>query len=313
MEISEERSAMRLYTVTKEQEQRSREWIESCERAFSDRLDEIADELCEKEELRLLRLSGPTCSGKTTAANLLGKRFAQRGKHLHLISIDDFYYDKDVLHERAEDHESGKVDYDSIATIDLQALGRFAEEIFTEDRSHCPVFDFKQGKRVSYRLMESGPDDVFLFEGIQAVYPEIVGLFASFGHESAGIYIAPQSAIEIGKQVFEPNEIRLLRRLVRDHNFRGTSPERTFELWEGVRRNEELNIFPYAGTCQYSIDSTMPYEIGILKPYLCRILPTVSENSPHRVRADAILSQMETVLSLSDEWVASDSLYKEFI
>ena len=90
-------------------------------------------------------------------------------------------------------------------------------------------------------------------------------------------------------------------------------PEQTFEMWDSVRDNEEKNIFPYTDLCALHIDSTMPYEIGILKPYLCRILPTVSENSPHRVRADAILSQMETVLSLSDEWVASDSLYKEFI
>ncbi|MBQ8331837.1 MAG: hypothetical protein IJX94_05000 [Clostridia bacterium] len=303
----------KLYDVTDGQVANAKDWIRGCELDFGRRLDRIAEELCDTRGLRLLRLSGPTCSGKTTGANMLLERFAQRGKHLHPISIDDFYYDKDVLHARAEDQESGNVDYDSVKTIDLGALQRFTEEIFTRDRSHCPVFDFKAGKRISYRLLESGPDDVFIFEGIQAIYPEVIALFEACGYDSVGIYIAPQSAIRTGAQLFEPNEIRLLRRLVRDYNFRGTSPERTFGLWGGVRRNEEQNIFPYAHTCRVFVDSTMPYEIGILKPYLFRILPTVSKDSPHRETAEGILGKLETVEVISNRLILPNSLYKEFI
>ena len=286
-------------------------WVHGCEKDFFERLDAVANAVCTSDRVRLLRLSGPTCSGKTTAANLLRSRFAEMGKNLHLVSIDDFYYDKDYLHARSGSSESEEVDYDSVHTIDLDALKDFTEEIFTQERSHCPVFDFKAGKRVSYRLMESGPDDVFIFEGIQAVYPEVTEIFESNGHSSVGIYISPERSIKLGDVIMEPNEIRLMRRLVRDYNFRGTLPEATFGLWAGVRRNEEANIMPYAKSCKYRIDSTMPYELGILKPYLEKILATVPTQSVHRAAADTILAEMSKVSPISSELILPDSLYKD--
>ena len=294
------------------EEKKIREWIEDCEAALRHRLDEIARVLC-GEDLRLIRLAGPTCSGKTTVANLLIRRFEEHGKRLHLISIDDFYYDKEVLHANAENHESGEVDYDSVKTIDLAALADFIEEIFTEEKSHCPTFDFKVGRRVGYRTVESGAKDVFLFEGIQAVYPEVTALLDTSGHRSAGLYIAPFTAVEAGGARFEPNELRLLRRLVRDSNFRGTDPAFTLGLWAGVRRNEEENIFPHASACDMRIDSSMAYELGVLKPYLERILPTVPKENPHRAAAEAILERLATVESIDSAWIRPDSLYREFV
>ena len=290
-----------------------RNWVLDCETRFSTALDRIAEEIAAKSDVRLIRLSGPTCSGKTTAANLLRARFEAWGKRLHLVSIDDFYFDKDVLHARALDYETGKVDYDSVKTIDLEALRVFTEEIFTVERSHCPIFDFKEGRRIGYRTVESGERDVFLFEGIQAVYPEVTRLFSSSGHDSVSIYIAPQSTVEAEGVSFEPNELRLLRRLVRDYNFRGTEPDFTLGLWEGVRKNEEAHIFPYAASCTYQIDSAMPYELGILKPYLCRILERVPTASMHRATADRILERIVPIEPLPDHLILPGSLYKEFI
>ncbi len=291
---------------------RIEEWVDTCEKDFCLRLDEVARVLC-KDGQKLIRLSGPTCSGKTTAANLLSNRFARLGKRLHLISIDDFYYDKEILHATATDPESGKVDYDSVKTIDLPALKEFVEEVFSKAESRCPIFDFKEGRRVGYRMLESGKDDVFVFEGIQAVYPEVTKLIERSGHDSVGVYIAPRRSVEAGGQIFEPNEIRLLRRLVRDYNFRGTDPDFTFGLWSGVRANEDAHIFPYASECACQIDSTMPYEIGVLKPYLERILPTVPKESPNRGCAEEILAKIADVEPISDQLIRSDSLYREFI
>ena len=84
-------------------------------------------------------------------------------------------------------------------------------------------------------------------------------------------------------------------------------------MWSGVRENEENHIFPYVGQCSLHIDSTMPYEIGILKPYLCRILPTVPGDSPYAYQAEEILSKLEFVTPLSDQYIQADSLYKEFV
>lgn len=294
------------------EDERIRLWIEECEASLEKRLDEIAEELC-REELRVIRLAGPTCSGKTTAANLLVARFAAWGKRLHLISIDDFYYDKEILHAVAENHETGEVDYDSVKTIDLEALAIFVREIFTEEQSHLPIFDFKEGRRVGYRSVESGQDDVFLFEGIQAVYPEVTAILDASGHPSVGLYIAPFAAVEAGGERFEPNELRLLRRLVRDSNFRGTDPAFTLGLWQGVRRNEEEHIFPYASACDKAIDSSMAYEIGVLKPYLERILPSVPTDHPHRETAERILAKIAAVEPIDAGLIRPDSLYREFV
>lgn len=288
-------------------------WIDACENDFSNRLNELATKVLKREDERILRLSGPTCSGKTTLANLLKVRFAKVGKHLHLISIDDFFYDKEQLHKKAGSGSIEALDYDSAATIDWEELSRFIREIFSEQESHCPIFSFQEGKRVGYRTVASREKDIFLFEGIQAFYPEFTECLKTTGHESIGLYIAPMRSLFVGEEEIEPNELRLLRRLVRDYNFRNSPPEHTFGLWAGVRRNEEKNIFPYANQGQYRIDSTMPYELGVLKPYLERILPEVSEKSPYWDTARKILMQIREIAPIPLEMIAEESLYREFV
>lgn len=288
------------------------EWIASCEENFQRRLIALADELLSIEHLKIIRLSGPTCSGKTTLANLLKQRFEEKGKHLHLISIDDFYYDKAVLHARAQNTLTGQVDYDSVKTIDLEALAQFTKEIFEKDVADCPIFDFKEGRRTGVRHIKSREHDVFLFEGIQVLYPEVSALLHQYG-DSEGVYISPQSELRVGDTVWNPNELRLLRRLVRDHHFRGTSATKTFFLWDGVRLNEEEHIFPYVQDCAHQIDSTMPYELGILKPFLSEILVSVDMNGPYGTIADEILKKLEIVEPLSVSLIPENSLYREFV
>ena len=286
-------------------------WIDACEDDFSARLNELATQILTSEGARILRLSGPTCSGKTTLANLLKARFKEAGKNLHLISIDDFFYDKEVLHQRKNPNGTDTVDYESVHTLDLDTLSRFVNELAKTEVCHCPHFDFRLGKRTGYREIRCGAKDIFIFEGIQVLYPEIQALLSAY--PSIGIYIEPKSVIIDKEEVFQPNEIRFLRRIVRDFNFRGTCPEETMNMWDNVRRNEETNIFPFAHQCELQIDSTMPYEIGILKPYLQKLLPTISEESKFRDTADRILKQLEKIEPLSDELLPEDSLYKEFV
>ncbi|MBO5939471.1 MAG: hypothetical protein J6Q82_08280 [Clostridia bacterium] len=246
-------------------------------------------------------------------ANLLKKRFLAKGKHLHLISIDDFFYDKALLHQRTGSEKTEELDYDSAETIDWIELSRFLREIFSEQESHCPIFSFREGKRIGYRTVASREEDVFLFEGIQAFYPEFTELLDKVGYESVGLYIMPMRSLEVNGEVIKPNELRLLRRLVRDYNFRNSPPENTLALWASVRRNEEANIFPYASAAEYWIDSTMEYELGVLKPYLDRILPTVSKEGPYWNTAETILRQMKDVCPIPSSMISEGSLYQEFI
>jgi len=113
--------------------------------------------------------------------------------------------------------------------------------------------------------------------------------------------------------VFEPNEIRFLRRIVRDYNFRGASPEFSMFLWESVRHNEEVSIFPYVNNCDMHINSTLPFEINILKPYLDDILAKVPPESEFIEETRRIIEKIKDIEPIPKEYLAKDSLYNEFI
>lgn len=291
------------------------EFIRKCDTDFSERLYLVADKVgsafSNNGSVKIISLSGPTCSGKTTAAGLLSQRLGGYGISVLTVSIDDFYFDRDYLHALATYKGTGKIDYDSVDTIDLDSLKKFIVEICATGRAECPIFDFKTGRRSGMKTLTADKGTVLLFEGIQAIYPEIRALFGSFGLVS--IYICPQTPVSDGGEVFLPDEIRLLRRIVRDSNFRGADVGFTLTLWESVRHNEELNIFPYVSDCDFRIDSTHAYEIRVLKPYLERLLPTFGEDSPHKAAAERILQRIASVTPIDSSLIPQNSLYKEFV
>ena len=284
------------------------DFITKCDEAFEKQLSEVSRRITDREDVRLVRLSGPTCSGKTTAAHMLSACFEEKGRRAITVSIDDFFFDVSELRKMTS---SSEIDYDSPRTIDVCALESFVKEIFSSSTVHCPIFDFHSGSRAGYREIEIKENDIFIFEGIQAVYPCVTEMLSQYS--SAGVFIMPMSSVTDGGHCFEPNDIRLMRRIVRDYNFRSAPPEFTLFLWESVRKNEEKNIFPYISSCEHFIDSSMPYEIGILKPYLERILNGIPQNSEWRTRADEILSSVSGVEALSDTLIKEGSLYQEFI
>lgn len=301
-----EHSAMNSY-----REDRLRRFVLECETDFEKRLSKTSEEVCSASGIRFITLSGPTCSGKTTAAKKIVEDIEKRNKRAHVISIDDFYYDKEILHQRTGYNNGGKIDYDSVNTIDLDTLGRFVEDIYRYEEIFSPIFDFKSGQRAGTRKLTCKEQDIFIFEGIQALYPEVTSLFGDKKYVS--VYIAPQRSVSAGARSFEPNELRFLRRIVRDENFRGTSAEFTFELWKSVRENEEAHIFPYVDACMFKIDSSFDYEIGILKPYLMRALSGISPNSKFRAEADSIIEKISGAEEIPVEYLSPNSLYREFV
>lgn len=288
----------------------TQKYIRDTDRDFAMRLSHIAKAVS-RRNARLISLSGPTCSGKTTAARLLEREIETYGGEVHTVSIDDFYYSRDYLHELARKNGDSGIDYDSEQTIDLEALESFIREVMEGKEAHCPNFDFSSGTRKGYRTYKAEKHDVFIFEGIQAIYPKINALLAPYG--TLGIYIAPMTPINEGEQTFLPNEIRLMRRLVRDANFRGANALFTLKLWESVRRNEEKNIFPNTDVCEYKIDSTHSYEIGVLRPYLEKILPPVLLDSEYAKTAREILLRIGNVDPIDSTLIPEDSLYREFV
>lgn len=286
------------------------ELVRAGDAAFEADLEALAGEILTDGSIRLLGLTGPTCSGKTTAAAMLTRALEAEGRAVHVISIDDFYFGKEILLRTSREKGRTEPDYDSPDTIDVELMRAAVRSLLSGRETRMPHFNFRTGQRESGELLRPRAGDLFLFEGIQILYPQVDALLRQEGYYS--FCVCPQSAIAAGGEVFLPNEIRLMRRLVRDVIYRAAAPSFTFFLWNSVRENEEKNIFPYIGTCNRTVDSTMPYEIGLLKPYLERYL-TGEWVGDFWQEADGILARLADVQPVPDGLIQPDSLYKEFI
>ncbi len=285
-------------------------FVHQCDMEFDMALERGVEALCCGKDLRAIGLTGPTCSGKTTAAKKLIAHLGDSRKRVHVISIDDFFKD-DFSKEDLKDADLTKADFDSPDTLDVEILYEFVQDLINKGRAKKPIFDFKSGERGAWEEFCADDDDVFLFEGIQVLYPNVLPMIEQMGGKIMGV--RPMSAIDIEGQVFEPDFIRLCRRLVRDSNFRGAHPEFTLPLWNGVRSNEEKNIFPHFDRCDVKIDTTMPYEMNVLAPYLNKLLLDIPQSSVYYKQCRDILCSIEGIDGISSDVIAKGSLYKEFV
>ena len=291
--------------------QKQAAFVASCDLSFEKRVDDAIEEIASLPSLRLLGLTGPTCSGKTTAAKKLTASLEEHGHRVHVVSIDDFYFDKSVLQLRADNDPNIEIDYDSEDTIDVTLLEEKTASLLRGNETKMPRFDFRSGVRTEGVTLTPRAEDVFLFEGIQILYPKVDRILS--GEVYRSIYICPSSSIEVAGECFTPNEIRLMRRLVRDHRYRASDPAFTLYLWQSVRENEEKSIFPNANRCHATIDSTMPYEIGMLKPHLLQLLSTIPSENPFFGQAQTMLKKLSAVVEIPSEYLTENSIYKEFI
>ena len=290
-------------------EQEIKDFVISCEKAFFAQVDAAADAVLQSGK-KFIALSGPTCSGKTTASDRICHAFFSRGIRVKVISIDDFYIDRDILLERAK--ATGQpIDFDSPATINLDLLADCVHKLRLGEVAELPRYSFVEGKCVEYLPFCGKDADYFLFEGIQAIYPNVLGILGEEGVVS--LSIRPSTSLKIGEEIFTSHELRFARRLVRDFRYRSAAPEYTFYLWEGVRANEELHIMPYEDCVDFHIDSTMAYEPFVIRDYLLHYLSLVPEDNGYKKQAEALMVEYEHIPSISSEYVPDHSIFREFI
>ncbi len=300
-------------------EQEAARLVSMWETSFDAKLDAAAEAIshaCVDEGVQILRLSGPSCAGKTTTATKMEAVLEQAGRSVYPISLDDFFFGKAYLHRIAAENNQGKLDYDSVDALDLDTLHTCMHDLLTKGKAEMPVFDFKLGDRKGYYTLDTTKDKnppVFLFEGIQAVYPQVVEMLGEAPQRS--VFISVETPIQVGDVVFEPNEIRLMRRLVRDEAKRNASPAFTLMLWHSVRANEEASIFPYAGDCDIHIDSAMGFDVHMLAPHLKALFERhpVTSCGEDVAYAQQLLAKLEDIQGISHTLLAQNSLYHEFI
>ena len=279
--------------------------------AFETALLQIANGFCKQKNLQLIGLTGPTCSGKTTAAKMLTARFLQTGRTVHAISIDDFFFEKKYMLSISQNSGMEGLDYDSEKTIDTDLLQTCLSSLLAGKPTLLPHFNFFSGLRECGVQLIPQKGDLFLLEGIQVLYPNVSSILRNTRCKT--LAVCPVSGITVGGNTFLPNEIRLMRRLVRDSIYRGSNASFIFSLWNNVRKNEEKNIFPYLENCDQTVDSTMPYEIGVLKPYLTNLLSALDPSDPSFETAQKMLASLRNVEPVNSNCISPNSLYREFI
>ena len=290
-------------------EEEKKSYVLACDRDFEDRLDHMMKEICAIEDMDFLTLSGPTCSGKTTASKKLISEFSERGKKVKIISLDDFFRDRAVLEKECG---GGRLDFDSEKALDTDELKRFMEGIQTKGEARLPKFDFEQAKRTHFEHFSMKDADIVVFEGIQAIYPVFTALFDK-GAKRKSLYISVLTDLQLGGKTVPPREIRLWRRIVRDFRYRAADPEFSFRLWEGVVHNEDINILPFADTADFMINSLQGYEACMLKPELTKLLGMIEPDSKYYRKSLQILQTLSGIDEISEEYIPDNSLYHEFL
>ena len=190
----------------------ARSFIGECEDVFGQEIDDAIKSLVSSNNTKIVTLSGPTCSGKTTTAKKLTEHIETKGRRAVVMSIDDFFIDRNnrnVVNDEAPD-------YDTVKAIDIDYFAHFTERLMKGESVLVPTYDFIKTARTGYNEYIPNENDIYVFEGIQAVYPEISSLLGR--HES--IFICVNCGIRYHESFIDKNDIRLLRRIIRDHRFR---------------------------------------------------------------------------------------------
>lgn len=286
------------------------EFVYECDEVFEKELSYAAEKICHGEGTKIIGLTGPTCSGKTTAANCLISVLQKKHVGVCVVSLDDFYKIQSQR-ENINLADIEQIDFDSPDTIDCELLISFVDELFKYGRATMPIYDFGSGQRKSSRVVEMSEGDVVIFEGIQVLYKNLGFILHDYGGEI--LYICPESGINIDGVKFVPNEIRLMRRIVRDSLFRSSGAEFTLSIWESVRRNEELHIFPHVTGDYVCVDTTMAYEINVLKPYLEKALGDINIASKYYLFGRNMLDKISYVKPIGRHAIREGSLYNEFV
>lgn len=270
----------------------------------------IADAILQhRRALRLLLVSGPSSSGKTSFTQRLSTQLEVNGLKPVALSLDHYFVDREHTPRDAD----GKYDFDSMEALDLPLLKQQIAQLITGERVSVPQFDFITGQRqAEYKPMQVGPSEILIIEGIHALNPELV---TSINRNLIyKIYISALGGLNIDLMSRVPtSEIRLLRRLVRDDKYRGVTPENTIHQWDSVRRGEYQNIFKFQEEADVMFNSSMLYEMNALRPFAETALQKIPADSPYYDTRERLLNLLSFFEPLDVSKVPFNSILREFI
>ncbi len=269
----------------------------------------LADNISNKDNIKLVLIAGPSSSGKTTFLNRLGIQLKVNGAIPVKISLDDYFIDR----ENSPRDENGNYDFESIKSIDLKLFNDHINELLKGNEIEIPRYNFKTGKREWYgerlRLPNNG---VILVEGIHGLNPLLTKDIPD--ENKFKIYISALTQLNVDNHNrISTTDVRKIRRIVRDYLSRGYSAEETLLMWPSIKNGEKKNIFVYQEEADEMINSTLVYELCVLKPYAIKELKKIKPSSSVYYEACRLISFLDFFEEIDKEEVPKNSILKEFI
>lgn len=284
-------------------------FINMCECRHNRQLTEIGQAVEDNiSNVKIVCIAGPSSSGKTTFANRLRVELLSRGIKSIRISIDDYYKPRSEVPVG----EDGKPDFESIHALNIERFNSDLLGLIQGKKVTLPHFDFKANKVEDGPTYQLEQDEPIIIEGIHALNPLLTSSIDK--KQKYCIYIAPQSQIYLDNQnPMSLTDLRLLRRIVRDYQFRNSSPEETISMWPGVRRGEFLWIYDTQENANYVFNSFLPYELCIMKKYAVPLLQGIPADSIYFPDGERLLRLLKYFVDIDETQVPNNSLMREFI
>ena len=269
---------------------------------------EIAEQVRESGA-RMVLLAGPSSSGKTTSCRRLSIQLRVLGYDVNQLSLDDYF----MCRERTPKLPNGEYDFESIDALDIPLLNEHLNSLFRGEEVQIPTFDFIKGDPYySGKTLKMGPRSILVVEGIHALNPKLTAEI----EESLKfkVYVSALTQLSIDDQnIIHGTDNRLVRRIVRDNNFRGWNAYETLHRWPEVVRGERKHIFPYQENANVMFNSALLYELGVLKRYAEPLLKQVPEDCEEYAIAHQLLSFSELLLPIDDKYIPYNSIMREFL
>jgi len=302
-----------LYTLDKInqiiREGKAKDMILLAEALHEKKISQIADQIAENKDKRVILIAGPSSSGKTTFAKRLGIQLRLNGLKPKTISVDNYFVER----ENTPKDEQGKNDYEALEAVDLKLLNDHLVKLLNGEEIEMPTFNFKTGHK-EYRgdKMNLADDEVLVMEGIHCLNDNLTPAIPKSCKFK--IYISALTVLNIDYyNRISTTDTRIIRRTVRDNQFRGYNAEHTLEVWPSVSAGEEKNIFPYQEEADAMFNTSLIYEINALKKYALPLYENIGKDNPQYSEAKRLCEFLKYFEEIPLELIPKNSLLQEFL
>lgn len=270
---------------------------------------EIADQIKSRGNVKVVLIAGPSSSGKTTTSKKLSMQLEVLGYKPHVISLDNYYVGRD----KTPRDENGDYDYECLEALDVAQLNDHLLRLFKGEEIQVPSYDFKEGKQYfTGKTLKLSERDILIMEGIHGLNDKLTHLIPD--DTKFKIYLSALTQLNLDDHNRIPtSDNRLIRRIVRDSQFRGKSAADTIKMWPSVQRGERLHIFPFQNNADAMLNTALDYELAVLRVYAVPLLRCVKPYEKEYAESSRLLRFLDNFYSIPSDCVPKQSIIREFI